>query len=62
MGRDLIGAEIASKNRIFHRLRKLGDHGDRSGQVFRFGGSHVEIMIVSLIVQITDVRNDKGAE
>ena len=61
-GRDLIGAEVASKNCIFHRLRKQGDHGDSLGQVFRFGGIHVEIVRVPLIVQITDVRGDKGVE
>ena len=31
-------------------------------QVFRFGGSHVEILEVSLVVQITDVRDGRGAE
>ena len=58
----MVGAEVAAKDRIFHILRKVDDHGYGSGQVFRLGGSHVEISVVLLIVQITDVRNDKGVE
>ena len=30
--------------------------------LFRLCGSHVEIRVILLIVQITDVRNDKGVE
>ena len=58
----MVGAEVALKNLIFHGLRKIDDHKDSSGQVSRLGGSHVEIIVVPLIVQITDVRDDKGAE
>ena len=31
-------------------------------QVFRFSSSHVEILVVSLVGQITDVRDDKDVE
>ena len=62
MGRDLIGAEVASKNRIFHRLMKRGDHGDRSGQVFRFGGSNVKLRQVPLVLKVIDVWDDIGVE
>ena len=41
---------------------KLGDHGDRSRQVFRFGNSDVKLLEVSLVLQIMDVRDDKGVE
>ena len=61
-GRDLIGAEVALKNWIFHSLRKVDDHGYGSGQVFRLGSSHVGIIVVLLIIQITDVRSDKGVD
>ena len=58
----MIVAEVTSKYRSLRRFRKLGDHRERSVQVFHFGSSHVEILVVSLVVQITDVRDDKGVE
>ena len=61
-GSNLIGAESTSKDRILYRCMKLGNHGDRSGKVFRFGGSRVKIVIVSPVVQIMDVRDGKGVE
>ena len=56
----MIVAEVTSKDTTPHHFRKLGSHKDRSAQVFRFG--YVEILIVPLVVQITDVRDDVGVE
>ena len=58
----MIVAEVTSKDPTPHRFGKLGRHRDRTGQVFRFGGSDVQILIVPLVVQITDVRDDEGVE
>ena len=37
----------------------LGNHGDRSRQVFRFCGSDVELLKVVLVLEITDAREDR---
>ena len=58
----MVAAEVMSKDRILNRFRKLGNHGDHSGQVFRLGGSDVEVVVVSLIIQITDMTDDMGVE
>ena len=58
----MIVAEVTSKYRILYRFGKLGDHKDHAGQVFCFGGSDVELLEVSLVLQITDVRDDKRVE
>ena len=58
----MIVAEVTSKDPTPQAFRKLCDHGDRPGQVLCFRGSHVEILVVSLVVQITDVRDNKGVE
>ena len=61
-GGDIVVAEVTSKYLIPHRFGKLGNHGDCSGQVFRFGGSNVKLRQVPLVLKVIDVWDDIGVE
>ena len=61
-GRGIVAAEVTRKYLLPYRFRKLGDNRDRSGQVFCFGASDVKILAVSLVLQITGVRDERGVK